>query len=532
MDIALFIGIATGVILFLYGIESFSREIKAVAGDNLRKILAKWTKNPFYGMGLGAIVTAMIQSSTATSVLTVSLVNSAIITFRQSIGIILGTNIGTTVTAFLVAFKLTEFGPWFIVLGFFLSIIRIKYSFIGKSIFYFGLVFFALSQLSAITTPLKSDPTFISYFAHLSNPGYAVLAGAAVTMLIQSSSVTTGLVVILVQSGAINLGAAIPIILGANIGTTVTGIIAAMGMDTYARRCAAVNTIFNIGGVLMFLPFLVPFTQLIERIGGTPGQMTAIAHFGFNIVSTFTFVFLAKQLEWVACKVIKSSDSEIVFETPYLVSPKDKEAKNNLLTIEKEVSHYLSVSENMMASVVSHIDLRTRDSLERVEKYQNYSFYLARKYEEALHDMAVDNEEKEQTTKLVRLLRMVDYIRQSTVSQHQIVEIPELMRLPNNEKLTELKAEIFGISSLLSQVYDHLAEYMQTQDRAELHKIDSLNAKLSKRINEKYEELVFGATASHDRINSFYMGFLTKVLSIKAKVREVRKLAVLYYGRT
>jgi phosphate:Na+ symporter len=531
LNLDLLIGIATGVILFLYGIDAFSREIKAIAGEDLRKILALWTKRAPYGMALGAIVTAFIQSSTATSVLTVSLVNSAIINFRQSIGIMLGTNIGTTVTAFLVAYKLTSIGPWFIVFGFLLSIVRVKYSFFGKALFYFGLVFFALSQLSAITAPLKDDPAFAALFTQLNNPFFGIMAGALVTIVIQSSSVTTGLVVILAQSGGIQLEDAIPIILGANIGTTFTGIIASFSMDTYAKRAATVNTIFNIGGVLLFLPFLIPFTKLIEWIGGTPGEMTAIAHLLFNIVSSVVFVFFINQLEWIASKLIKSDENEIVYQTHHLKKELDDDFSVNLRNVELEVTHYLEVARHMLAAVVSYIDLRTGEGFDRIEKYFGYSTYLAQQCEHALHELAVLETGKQNMDKLARLLRMVDFIRQSVASQRQIAEIPDLMRLPNVEQLTELKAEVFGLSNLASHVYEHLMKYIQTQDRAELHKIDAINAKLTKRINDRYQEAILSTEESSDRLKAFFLGFLTKMLSIKSKLREVRKLSVVYFGQ-
>lgn len=531
MNLDLLIGIATGVILFMYGIEGFTREIKAVAGDDLRKILGRFTKNPVFGMLLGAVVTALIQSSTATSVLTVSLVNSSIINFQQSIGILLGTNIGTTVTAFLVAYKLTDIGPWFIILGFVLSITRVKYSFIGKALFYFGMVFFALSLLSTMTAPLKGDPVFSAFLATLENPFFGVLAGAIFTALIQSSSVTSGLVVLLVQSGSIDLAGAIPVILGANIGTTFTGILTAISMDTYAQRAAVVNTIFNAGGALVFLLILAPFTQIVESIGGSPAQMTAMAHLIFNVTNSVFFLFLLKPLEKVSEFIVRGKDHEIVFQTLHLNQKVPELFDENLAQIEGEIVHHLHEARSMMATVVSHVDLRTKEGLDRVEKYMNFSQFIARKCEERLHYLALQEVNEEQMSKLVQLLRIVDYIRQSTVSQRQIVDIPELHRLPIVEDLTDLKAEIFAVSSLISRSYEHLAKYIKTSNPTELLDTDEMHEALSKRINDKYRELFFAQDQVHERIRSFLLAFLTRVQSIGAKNREVRKLLAAYISK-
>ena len=341
---------------------------------------------------------------------------------------------------------------------------------------------------------------------------------------------TTGLVVILVQSGGFQLGEAIPIILGANIGTTFTGVIAAIGMDTYARRAAAVNTIFNIGGVLIFLPLLKPFTMLVETIGGPPGQMTAIAHLLFNVGSSVIFVFLVNQLEWLATKVIKGDQNEIIFATRHFDQPLTEDVKAEMRLVELELAHYMEVCRSMLSTVVSYIDLRTKDGLDRVEKYVGFSAYLAEKCEARVHAIAVNDHGHGNVAQLARLLRIIDYTRQSTNTQQHMATLPELLRLPDVEELTEIKAEVFGMSTYISQIYEHLGNYLDKQDRGELQKVDALNAKLAKRISDKFQETLLSKEPTADRLQSFFLGYLTKVQSIKAKLREARKLVVLYYG--
>jgi len=177
----------TAIILFVFGLENFSREIQHISGEKFRKSLAKATRLPVVGVVLGAAVTAIIQSSSATSVITIGLVNAGVLSFKNSVGIIFGSNIGTTITAQLVAFKLTTFAPVFIILGFVLSLVRSRYSIFGKAVFYFGFVFFSLNLIAASLEPLQQNEALISLLTQPQNPLYAILFGCLFTAAVQSS---------------------------------------------------------------------------------------------------------------------------------------------------------------------------------------------------------------------------------------------------------------------------------------------------------------------------------------------------------
>ncbi|MCG7844613.1 MAG: Na/Pi symporter, partial [Methanomassiliicoccales archaeon] len=189
----LLFAIVPGLILFLYGIENFSKEIINAVGDRFRETLGKLTKNRWRGAAFGAALTAMVQSSAATTVIAVSLVNAGSIAFSQSLGVIIGANIGTTITAQMVALKLTSFGPIFILAGFVFGLVGGRYKFVGKPLFYFGLVFFGLELVSQTLEPLTGDPQVISLISNLDNFLIALLVGVLFTTAVQSSSVTSGL---------------------------------------------------------------------------------------------------------------------------------------------------------------------------------------------------------------------------------------------------------------------------------------------------------------------------------------------------
>lgn len=282
-----FFAVVSAIVLFVYGLQGFSRELRAVGGEALQSWLSRVTGNRWAGFGVGAVATAVLQSSSAVTSLTASLVDAGVISFRASLGVLLGANVGTTATAWLVSFKLTGIGPFFIVLGTLMSVLPARVRVAGQSVFYFGLIFFALDLISATLKPLQNEPVFLSALALASVPLPGVLAGLLLTAVIQSSSVTTGLAILLVQQGTLPAEAAVPIVIGANVGSTSTALIASLGMGATARSTAQANFLFNLLGMLAFFPFLPLFAETVVRQAGDPGMAVAWAHLVFNLTLAF-----------------------------------------------------------------------------------------------------------------------------------------------------------------------------------------------------------------------------------------------------
>jgi len=292
---SLFAAIAA-IVLFIYGLQGFSRELQAAGGPALQAWLGRVTARRWAGFAMGALATAIVQSSSATTALTVALVDASVITFRASLGVILGSNVGTTMTAWLVSLKLTGIGPFFIVLGALISAGPRRIKVAGKAVFYFGLIFFALDLISVELSPLREHPTFSAWLSYAQTPWLGVLMGLVLTAVIQSSSVTTGLAILLVQQGALPAYAAVPIVIGANVGSTSTALMASLGMQPTARATAIANFVFNAAGVLIFLPFLRPFSQSLVELTGNPGMAVALAHLTFNLSIGLLFLLT---LDWV-----------------------------------------------------------------------------------------------------------------------------------------------------------------------------------------------------------------------------------------
>ena len=294
-EISLFLimtGLLGGLGMFLYGMGMMSDGMKMTAGDSMRSILEKLTSNRYIAVFIGAFVTMVIQSSSATTVMLVSFVNSGLLSFTQALGVVLGSNIGSTVTAQIVAFKITDYALLLIAAGSIMSLFAKKDTIkhLGFVILGFGLLFYGMKVMSDTMKPLRSDPTFNSILTSFENPFLGILAGAVFTALVQSSSATTGIVITLASGGSITLEAGIPLILGANIGTCVTALLAGLNASRDAKRVAIGHVTFNVIGVLLFCFWIPSFAEFVSNTSDNIPRQIANAHTIFNIAATIIFI--------------------------------------------------------------------------------------------------------------------------------------------------------------------------------------------------------------------------------------------------
>jgi phosphate:Na+ symporter len=341
----LIFGLIGGLGLFLFGMKTMSEGLQKVAGSRMRKILGALTNNRVVGVLVGIAVTAIIQSSSATTVMVVGFVNAGLMSLMQSIGIVLGANIGTTVTAQLIAFKITKYALPAIGLGAGLKLFsrNKKWSYLGEILLGFGLLFFGLSVMKNAFDPLKASEEFRQLFLIVGdNHLLGVLIGAILTIIVQSSSATIGITLALASSGILTFEASVALILGENIGTTITANLAALGTNLAARRTAFAHFLFNTLGVcymLVLFPFFIQFISFLTpgdadfviqtqdqaaRMGGTLGDKPFIArhiantHTMFNVVNTIIFLPLVGVLAKLSTLVISGREEEMEFHLKYL----------------------------------------------------------------------------------------------------------------------------------------------------------------------------------------------------------------------
>ena len=352
------IGLFGGLGMFLYGMEMMSDGMKMTAGNRMRSILKKLTSNRFIAVFVGAFITMIIQSSSATTVMLVSFVNSGLLNFVQALGVILGSNIGSTVTAQIVAFKVTDYALLLIAVGSIMALFSKKDTakHIGFVILGFGLLFYGMKVMSDTMKPLRTDPTFNSILTSFENPFLGILAGAIFTALIQSSSATTGIVITLASSGSITLEAGIPLIFGANIGTCITALLAGLKATRDAKRVAIGHVLFNTIGVLVFCFWIPVFADLVAQTTDNVPRQIANAHTIFNIVSTILFIPFAPFISKTIIRYFPDKEKLRNIEKPAILNLDEKVLSYPTAAInnaQAEISGVVGLTERVVGSLVS-----------------------------------------------------------------------------------------------------------------------------------------------------------------------------------
>ena len=321
-------GLLGGLALFIFGMNMMSESLQKVAGDKMKKVLGVLTRNAVCGMLAGALVTAVLQSSSATTVLVIGFVSAGLMSLKQGISVIFGANIGTTMTAQLMAFKISDYIMPIVFIGFLIAFIakKEKIKFVGQTIFAFGLLFVGIEMMGDVMKPLATSPVFINMMEKVSHiPVLGVGVGMLMTLVVQSSSATIAVLQSFAsQAGpdgasVIGLVGAIPILLGDNIGTTITAILASIGQSKDAKRCAIAHSVFNITGSFLFIWIIKPFAKFVEMISPKGNELDVIsrqianAHMSFNIINTLIWLPLLPVMVKIVMFIVRD-DKEVSIE--------------------------------------------------------------------------------------------------------------------------------------------------------------------------------------------------------------------------
>lgn len=357
--------IVGGLGIFLYGINMMSEALKKIAGPRLKMFLEKSTNTPLKGIFVGILITAIIQSSSATSALVVGLVRAGLMTLPQAVGVIFGANIGTTITSVLIATNIDEYAMPLMFVGavmiFFFSKKKIKN--FGGAILGFGMLFFGLDTMGAALKQLSQLDAFEAMLQSVAEyPILGVLTGAGTTAVIQSSSATIGILQQLFENGGVPLVGAVAIVLGDNIGTTVTSVIASIGGSRPAKRAALIHVMFNAIGTIVFFILITPYSNFIgwiaEKLVGsdylTNKFTISLAHVAFNLVNVFVLYFFIKQMVWLVNKIIPTK-GEVVMDDIILDQTLLKESPDLALeNVRSSISNMGNVARGMFEFAVNY----------------------------------------------------------------------------------------------------------------------------------------------------------------------------------
>lgn len=446
-----------GLGLFIFGMKIMSEGLQKVAGKKMRKILGLVSNNRFVGCAVGSLVTSVIQSSSATTVMLVSFVDAGLMTLVQATSVILGANVGTTVTAQLIAFRIEAFALPAIATGVFLKFFvgRRRWGYLGDALLGFGLVFFGLSTMKLGFAPVKQDPAFISFFTqfsadHLSGLFLCVLIGTTMTMILQSSSATVGVTMALASQGLLDFPTSVALVLGDNIGTTITAELASIGAGLSAKQTARAHTLFNVIGVIYIICFFPLFIDLVVWVTSSLMKMgppdvfigaerpymaryIANAHTLFNMINAFFFLCFLKYLSRLA-----------VWLTPH---PKDERDLDELHHIKFIDFKYIDTPTAALGQARAEI-VRMGESVQVM-----YSEVIKSLKERKLKDLpkwrkledAIDDLHMEITEFLVRVM-------QGSSTAEDSGEVASLMRLANN--LERNGDAIQNIIDMIEQMVD------------------------------------------------------------------------------
>jgi phosphate:Na+ symporter len=483
------VAVAAAVVLFLFGIEHFSSEIQAVTGTRFRKSLARGTSNRFVGFGLGAAVTAVIQSSTATSVICVGLVNAGVLSFRQALPVLFGANVGTTVTAQLVALKLTDFAPWLILAGFLAGLLPARAKVFGRSIFYFGLVFFSLQLVSAAVEPLKTEPALLNILAGLDSPLVGILAGAVFTTLVQSSSVTTGVAIVLMSQDALSLSAAIPIILGANIGTTSTSLVAAARLDTSARRTAVSHALYNLLGVLCFVPLLPLAAPTLSRLGLEGAAALAAAHLIFNALMAGLFLAALTPFARLVERLVPDEAGEEP-PIPRLALADLRERDHRDDAVLAWAAHVLRTQSRCYTASVLAIETRDGGIDSRARRAGALVEYALEEASFLVRELATGEVSEAQSESILRFVVTIDHLRQLQDSLADLRAISERLERHHARLSIDAILEIQAVFPHYSKYLERLAALLAAPDRAGLPALERSHREAELRVKESYQRFL------------------------------------------
>ena len=432
-------GLVGGLAIFIYGMNMMSECLQKAAGEKMKKILALLTKNPILGVLAGALTTAVLQSSSATTVMTIGFVSAGLMSLPQAISIILGANIGTTMTAQIIAFKITDYIYLFIFAGFLISFVskKEKVKNIGQTIFAFGLLFLGIETMGDVMKPLASSAFFVNMIGKVSHiPILGVCVGAVMTLVVQSSSATIAVLQnFAAQAGPdgvtsiIGLAGAIPILLGDNIGTTITAVLASIGQPKDARRTAFAHCVFNISGAILFLFLVKPYAALIQFISPKGNEIDVIsrqianAHTGFNLVMTLIWIPLIPLMVKIVMKLVpdgkgKETEVEVAENPKYLDNKLIAQPAAALQLVAKEVMYCAKLVDEMIGKLQyrnGKIDKENAELVEEKAKILQKLYASVNDYFASLYSGGVLTEEQaSQSAGMQYILCDIDRIGQLT----------------------------------------------------------------------------------------------------------------------
>lgn len=487
MKITDFFSLLGGLALFLYGMQMMSNGLEAAAGNRMKQILEKLTANRFLGVLVGAGITAVIQSSSATTVMVVGFVNSGMMTLRQAVWIIMGANIGTTITGQLIALDIGEIAPLLAFAGVALIMFtkKKKVHHIGLIVAGLGVLFIGMGMMSSSMMPLRESESFISLMTKFSNPFLGILAGMIFTAIIQSSSASVGILQALAASGLIGLDSAVFVLFGQNIGTCITAVIASIGTTKNAKRTTIIHLLFNVIGTTIFTIICVflPLTSWVESFtpGNAPAQI-ANMHTLFNIVTTLLLLPFGNQLAALATKILPEKQEEEAVGVMHLEFIHPMEQKRDaqigtsaiaVTSITNELNRMLDMAKLNVRKSFEAVKSGSTFLLEEVREREEYIDYLNKEISKYISKVLITESNPSDSQYMSALFKVCGNLERIGDHAMNICEYTKMIEKQGITFSKEVQVELDEMQEICQEALDTLSK-MKLNDRQAMDYIEKI----------------------------------------------------------
>lgn len=498
--------VISGVILFLIGMINLSSAVRKLIDVRIKEYIRYAVQKPFYGLLTGVVATIIFQSSSASTALTVGLVSAGLISFYNSLAIILGTDIGTTLTVQFVVWHFTDISPLIISVGGLLWLVRRgRWQIAGQIMFYFGLLFFGLGMISQAIEPLKNSPLFLSLFTQTQNPFLGIGLGIAVTGIIHASAIPISIMALLAQQDLVSLENALPVVMGANIGTTVTALLAGAIATASGKRTAVSHLVFKCIGVVLCFILMPYFLVVLKHLSSSVAQQIVLAHFILNFVIMLVFIFFLRPFAFVMQKILKGDDETLPIWPEFLDRRNLNDEEKALDNVQKELRREISLAQKMFLIVKGMIffveEGRQRDILYIEMVVNNLRAQIVR----FLRKISTQNKSTQLSKKIFAFTAAAGDIE--SMGNH-IVWIAELavQKAARKIKFTEMgKLELQEIITLVNQNIDEAISLVEVSEKEKIVSIiqreDEIDVKVKEARNNHLRRF-------HDRLCSTEAGLI------------------------